>query len=402
MKYHYIAVDTNQRKIKGVLEANSKNTAAKILLDQGLTPIKISSAKKFSLDALQEINVGGIPLKKKVFFFKQFALMVKAGLPISRVLEILGSDATYPPIQRIVQEAHHDIMAGRKLHEVFKGYPELFDSITIALIEAGEESGKLDYVLDKISKNLDKKHKISSSIKSALAYPTVVMIVVILVLVFLAIVVLPQLSSVFEDFNVTLPFTTRVLLYLSRIFVRYGIVILMLLPVLIVGLFYLRKIQTIKSTWDLILPKLPVIGTIYSKIQLTYITSTLSLLLSAGLPITHALELTINVTTNKWYKLELERMLAEIRKGKRLSETISEESFFPPLFKYMIQVGEETGKLDSSIAKIAHFYEKEVFYTLKDLSSVIQPIIILLLGIAIGFIVVSIYLPLSQLAQHIT
>ncbi len=401
-KFNYVAITKNGQRYEGTIEATSRTEVSQILQNKGLTPIKITKRGLLAgIEVLKEINIGGIPLKEKVFFFKQFALMAEAGLPVSRILTILTEQSTYPPIRRILTEVKADVMGGMKLYQAFKKHPQLFDDITLALVKAGEESGKLDYVFKQLARTFNKKHKINSAIRSALAYPIVVIIIIFLVLAFLTLVVLPQMREIFEEFNVQLPLTTRMLFALSDSVRKYPFVYLGLLIGIPVGFWQIKRIPDVKRTLHLILPKIPYYGKIYTRIQLANITSTLGLLFDAGVSIIKAFELAKNTTTNFWYRLEMENIKEYLKKGKRASEYLKDNRFFPPLVRYMFEIGEESGKLGESVRKLAKFYEHEVTYALKNISSIIQPILILLLGIVIGVIVLSIYLPLSQLAQSI-
>lgn len=401
-KFKYTAVDSKGQLYKGTVEAASIKHVNEMLKEDGLTPVKITKATVFDLSLLKEVNIGGIPLKEKVFLFKQFSLMLEAGLPISRILDILTNQSSYPPIKRALEQIKNDVLAGVKLHEAFAKFPELFDNVTLALVKAGEESGKLDFVMKKISRRLSKHHKLVSSVRSALAYPVVVLAIIVLVLLFITVVVMPQMRSVFSEFNINLPLTTRLIFGLSESLIRFWYIYVAGVIVLIIGGYALLKVEGVKRFIDLLLPKIPKVGTIYTQIQLANITSTLGLLFEAGVPVIRALELAKDVSSNYWYRLELEELAEHVKKGQKISTYLAKSKMFPPLVRYMFEIGEESGKLGDSVQKVAQFYEQEVMYALKNISSIIQPILILILGVVIGVIVLSIYLPLSQLAQHIT
>ena len=401
-KFKYTALKKDGTRVKGTYEAANKKQLLEYLYENDLSPIYIDEITPFlDLQSLKEINIGGFPLKEKVFLVKQFSVMLSAGIPISKVISVLAAQTDYYPLKKILNEVYEDVSSGKSLSEAFSKHPELFDEITLALIEAGESSGTLDKIFKKLSKDYTQRQKITSAIKGAMMYPAVVSLVILAVLAFITFIIMPKLKTVFEDFNLKLPLITRLLLFVSDTFIKYIYVYIGL--IVLAGFLFYRyaKSDTGKKTLDKIKMHLPLFGKLYKEYQVSVFARVMYLMLNAGVPILKSLELAKKSVSNFWYKLEIEELYDYVASGGKASELLLKSNIFPHIVGYMFDVGERSGQLDVVLHKLAQYYETEVMSVIKNISSLIQPVIILILGIVVGVIVVAIYLPLTQLATSI-
>jgi type IV pilus assembly protein PilC len=337
-------------------------------------------------------------MKEKVIFMRQMATMVGAGLPLTRSLEIMIQQASNPKFKKILQNVLASIQSGKTLADSFRVEEDVFDQVTINLIEAGEESGNLENILEKIAVELEEKNALTRKIKSAMIYPAIILIVIVAVIVLMMLVLVPSMADMYKDFGSELPFATRFLMSMSDFFINYWWVILSVILVLVVGFKYYKDTPKGKRNIDKLLLKVPSLGTILSKIQLSQFTRILSLLLGSGVPIIKAIDLTASSLGNLMFRETLEEAKNEVEKGGPLAIPIARSEYYPLLVSSMIAVGEETGEIDSVLAKVAEYYKEEVDTATSNLSSLLEPVFLVIMGLAIGFIAVAVYMPMFQLA----
>ncbi len=397
-KFKYSARDQQGKVVDGNLEAKNIASATDALHDQGLIVVSLKEAGGIDFEKLSEINVGGIPMKEKVIFMRQMATMVGAGLPLTRSLEIMIQQASNPKFKKILQNVLASIQSGKTLADSFRVEEDVFDQVTINLIEAGEESGNLENILEKIAVELEEKNALTRKIKSAMIYPAIILIVIIAVIVLMMLVLVPSMADMYKDFGSELPFATRFLMSMSDFFINYWWVILSVILVLVVGFKYYKDTPKGKRNIDKLLLKVPSLGTILSKIQLSQFTRILSLLLGSGVPIIKAIDLTASSLGNLMFRETLEEAKNEVEKGGPLAIPIARSEYYPLLVSSMIAVGEETGEIDSVLAKVAEYYKEEVDTATSNLSSLLEPVFLVIMGLAIGFIAVAVYMPMFQLA----
>ena len=400
-KFKYSARDQQGKVIEGDLEAKDLSSATDLLHDRGLVIVSLKEAVGIDWEKLSEINIGGIPMKDKVIFMRQMATMVGAGLPLTRSLEIMVQQASNPKFKKILQNVLASIQSGKSLADSFRMEEEVFDLITINLIEAGEESGNLENILEKIAVELEEKNALTRKIKSAMIYPAIILIVIIAVIVLMMLVLVPSMADIYKDFDAELPFATRFLIGMSGLFVDYWWVVLSVFLVLVVGFKYYVDTPKGKRNLDKLLLKIPSFGVIIAKVQLSQFTRILSLLLSSGVPIIKAIELTANSLGNTMFRETLEEAKDEVEKGGPLALPIARSEYYPLLVSSMIAVGEETGEIDSVLSKVAEYYKEEVDAATSNLSSLLEPVFLIIMGLAIGFIAVAVYMPMFQLSTAI-
>jgi len=284
-KFKYSARDPKGKVVEGELEARDAQAVADILHDKGLIVVSVKEGLGIDLQRLNEINIGGVPMKDKVVFMRQMATMVGAGLPLTRALEIMVQQASNPLFGRVLKNVLDSVQSGKTLADSFRAEEDVFDDITINLIEAGEESGNLENILEKLAVELEEKNALSGKIKSALIYPAIILLVIVGVVLLMMFILVPAMADIYSDFDAELPFATTLLMNMSEFFINYWWAILTVLLVLIIGVKYYLDTPKGKRTFDKLILKVPVLGKIITKMQISQFTRILSLLLGSGLSI---------------------------------------------------------------------------------------------------------------------
>jgi len=400
-KFKYSARDQQGKIVSGSLEAKDYDSVADILHDRGLIVVSVKESMGLNLERLAEINIGGVPMKEKVVFMRQMATMVGAGLPLSRSLEIMTQQTENPMFRRVLKDVLLSVQSGKSLSDSFRAQEEIFDEVTLNLIEAGEESGNLETILERLATELEEKNSLGRKLKSAMIYPTIILVVIIAVVVLMMIVLIPSMSTIYSDFDAELPAITKILMSMSSFFVHYWWAILVVLAVLIIGgKFYLDSDKG-KRSFDKIILKIPAVGMIITKMQLAQFTRILALLLGSGLSIIKALELTGASLSNSMFRDTVMDAKSEVEKGGALAIPIARSEYFPLLVSSMIAVGEETGEIDAVLTKVSQYYKEEVDVATTNMSSVLEPVFLIIMGLAIGFIALGVYMPMFQLSSAI-
>ena len=400
-KFKYSARDEKGKIVEGELEARDIASATDLLHDRGLVIVSLKEGVGIDFEKLAEINIGGIPMKEKVIFMRQMATMVGAGLPLTRSLEIMVQQASNPKFKKILANVLSSIQSGKTLADSFRMEEDVFDQITVNLIEAGEESGNLDNILEKIAVELEDKNALRRKVQSAMIYPSIILLVIIGVIVLMMLVLVPSMAEIYKDFDAELPFATRLLMGMSSFFVDYWWIVLSIVLILVIGFKYYVDTPKGKRNIDKLILKIPSLGVIIAKVQLSQFTRILSLLLGSGVPIIKAIELTANSLGNTMFRETLEEAKDEVEKGGPLAIPIARSEYYPLLVSSMIAVGEETGEIDSVLSKVAEYYKEEVEMATGNLSTLLEPVFLIIMGLAIGFIAVAVYMPMFQLSTAI-
>lgn len=400
-KFKYSARDTKGKVVEGEVEAKDVQAVADILHDRELIVVSIKEGLGLNLDRLSEINIGGVPMKEKVVFMRQMATMVGAGLPLTRSLEIMVQQASNPLFKKVLKNVLSSIQSGKTLADSFRAEEDIFDDITINLIEAGEESGNLEIILEKLAVELEEKDALNSKIKSAMIYPVIILLVIVAVILMMMFVLVPSMADIYSDFDAELPFITLFLMNTSNFFINYWWAILIVLLVLIVGIKYYLDTPKGKRTFDKLILKVPVLGGIITKMQISQFTRILALLLGSGLSIIKALDLTAQSLSNEMFRDTLLEAKEEVEKGGPLAIPIARSEYYPLLVSSMIAVGEETGEMDAVLGKVSEYYKDEVDTATGNLSTILEPLFLVIMGGAIGFIALGVYMPMFQLSTAI-
>ena len=394
--------------VEGTIEALSQDEANFKLKEQKIIITNISKSKK--KDAAKKKSGGGSSFFKKkvkpedvVIFSKQFATMVKAGLPILNVLGMLRDQLEHPELTKIVEEIRKNLEGGLTLSKCFEKYPDIFDNIYINLIKAGEASGKLDIFLMKLVESLEKREKVKKKIKSALTYPVVMFTVAITVMVFMLIKVVPVFAQMYEGMGVALPTPTAVIINASDFMRGQGGLTLFI--VLLVSFFSFRyvtsKITKVRYWWHGRVLKMPVFGDMILKSLIARISLIMGNLSYAGVNLLESLEIAKQVSNNDVVTLAIENVKKGVFSGDTLTKLFLKEPTFPPTFSQLISVGEQTGNLDEMFNSVSSYYEEEFDTAVDNMSSLIEPIMIVFMGTMIGGLMIAMYSPIFNVGSII-
>lgn len=400
-KFKYEARTKEGAVYKGVMEAKGKSIVVEQLQQKGLIVISVQEDLGLGMQRLNEINIGGIPMKEKVIFMRQLSTMISAGLPLSQCLEILEAQATNPKFKKVLTGVSDDVQGGMGLAQSFRRNGEAFDEITVNLLEAGEESGHLEEILRRLADELEKQKALQDKVRSAFIYPVVIFIVVILVVALLVFVLVPAMEDIYADFGAELPFVTRLLISISGGAIKYWWVIVTTLAAAGIGIKYYLDTPKGKRNFDRLLLKSPIFGSLMVKIQVTQFTRVLSLLLKSGLSIIEALKLTAGALSNELFRETVLAAKSEVEKGSSMAAPIARSEYFPLIVSQMIAVGEESGEIDGILAKLSEYYNSEVEVMTSNLTTLMEPLILVLVGGVIAFIALAVYMPMFTLVEVI-
>jgi len=401
-KFRYSARDSSGKEISGKIEARDRDAVTEILHDKGLIVVYVKDEFSIDLEELSQINIGGVPMKDKVVFMRQMATMVSAGLPLTRALEIMEQQVENPAFKKVISQVKSSVESGKTLSDSFRQAGEVFDDITLNLIEAGESSGNLDIILTKLAVELEESKKLGDKLRGALIYPVIILVVIVAVVALLMFVLVPSMAEIYSEFGADLPWVTTFLINLSNFTLAYWWALLLVIVILIFGGKAYFDTPTGKRNKDKVMLKLPIIGNIVTKMQLAQFTRILALLLSSGLSIIRALELTAQSLSNEMFKEVVLESRNDVEKGGSLAIPIARSEYFPLIVSSMIAVGEETGELDNVLNKVAEYYKDEVDVATSNMSTTLEPVFLIVMGLVIAFIALAVYMPMFQLSDVMT
>lgn len=403
MKFQYKSKSKTGETIEGVIEAPDKFAAAKQLRDQGEIPLTIKekgavAAFNISLDGI----FGGIKLHEKILFARNLSGMLTAGLSLYRAIEVLRKQAKKPEMIKVLDTLLKEIDAGGTLSSGMQKFPKVFSNLFVFMVKAGEESGGLPANLKEVAGHLEKAYNLTKKIKGALTYPLIILSAIGLVGVLMMIFVVPTLIKTFQEVGADLPASTKLIIGLSNFLSHHTILFVLCVLAFGVGIYFIFKIKKVSEVFDSVILKLPVIGVIAKEMNSARTTRTLGSLLSSGVDISRAITITRDVVQSHPYKLLLEEARLKVEKGAPLSSIIKgNTNLYPVMVGEMMEVGEETGKLTDMLHDIATFYEDEVDAKTKDLSTVIEPMLMIFIGAAVGFFAISMISPMYSLVDNI-
>lgn len=402
-QYSYKVIDDKGQTKKGTVEAKSKDDAVRILQNADFKVISVDEkVSLINMDSLSGINIGGIPLKEKVIFMRQLATLLSAGISLSGALEILEQQVLNSGFKKAITNVAKRVSEGMPFSRSLEAEEGVFDNITISLIKAGEESGKMEDILLKLAEELEKKQEFQGKVKSAMIYPIIMLIAIVGVIAVMMIFMVPKMVEMFAEFGAgELPFSTRLVVGISDFMVKYKFIILALVIGGIFGFRYYYNTENGKKSIDKAMLKIPIWGNFIQKVQVANYTRTMALLLKSGMDIVDILTLTSNVLSNYWFKKGLLDSAEEVSKGVPLALPISRVEYFPPLVSRMIAVGEETGKLEVVFDKMSEYYDREVKQMTENLSTMMEPVMLIVMGVIVGFIAFAVYGPMFEMSSVI-
>lgn len=394
--FRYKAKKGPQENISGIVEAKNEQQAVLFLEQKGLSPIIIQEAVN-EKDSHLSSSLKRIRRQDIVIFTRQFANLIESGLTITEGLNVLAKQASNPALKNIILEIESRIKDGSTFSESLSYYPKQFSQFYCAIVKAGEISGALEVVLDRLADFAEHEEEVRSDILATLTYPSLIMTVASITVYVLLTFIVPKLTSMFEEMGQTLPLATRILIGISGVLGRYW---WLLLSLIVIAAFMFRRISKIpeqKLLFDRIILKLPVIGDIIQKSEIAHFVRTLSLLLESGVSMLVSLGAVGDTVTNKAIKGEIDKITQDIRDGISLSSAFTKSLYFPAYVSNIIKVGEEGGTLEKSLKRIAVSYEQELNRKVRALTSLLEPIMILIMGLIVAFIVVAMLLPIFQI-----
>lgn len=401
MKLYYKAVTNKGESIDGLIEARDASEAAVYLRSKELFPIKIVKKEKSKFENLIPFLGEKIKSSEVVSLTRQLSSMLTSGLTLLRSLEILKNQIGNRALTDIVDSIIKDIQEGASFSRAIAKYPAVFSPIYIALVEASEESGLLDKAFLRLADTLEKQQKLKGTVKSALTYPAIVIVMMVIVVFVMMIFVIPQISTLYQTMSVSLPLPTLILIQISNLFVSFWFVIIGFLAFAVFAYKRWYKTTEGKFAIDNLFLKIPVFGILMKKTILTEFTRTLGVLLASGTLVIEALDKVSNITGNIHYKNAIIDISERVEKGVSIGDAMSLHYLFPPNLVELVKIGEQTGKLDETLIKASEYFENEVDATVKTLSTAIEPIILVVLGIGVAFLVISILTPIYQITSSI-
>ena len=400
--YKYTATTAEGKQISGSMEARSKDSVIATLRNQQLRPLVISEERKKS----GMLSFGGKKIKRKelVVFTRQLSTMISAGVPLNRCLTTLGEQAESPYFKTVIADINKDVEGGMSIGDSIAKFPNIFSDVYVNMVKAGESGGILDEILKRLAAQVEQEDSMHKKIKSAMTYPVVIGGITVIAFFAIMIFVMPKLGETLKSLggeDAELPIYSQIMLNISAFMQQNAILIFVLMGI---GIFFLRRyVKTPKGKYQLhaLLLRLPVFKVLITKIAIARFARTFASLMAAGVSVLEALDVTGGAIGNKVIEKELKEAAKEVKNGKQLSETLAQSPHFPAIVAQMLAIGEETGQTDMILVKVADFYEEEVETTIDGLSSLIEPLMILVLGAMVGIIAVSVMGPIASLGKNV-
>ena len=396
--FTYTAKKERGALFTGELAGDSKASVVAELRRKGLTVVSLEE-KRSSIDfkSLLE-NSKRISVRDKAVFARQFATMISSGLAVLRALYVLEEQTQHPRFEKIIRAVRDDVEAGSPLSDSMAKHPAAFDRLYVAMVRAGETSGALDAALMRLATQLEKQDSLRRAIKSAMTYPILIATFAIMVMIGMLLFIIPIFANMYNDLGGQLPSLTRMMMGLSNALKGYWFVIFPVFGLLIWALVRLKNTEQGRKAWDKFKLKLPMkIGPIIQKLAVARFSRTFATLVSSGVPILQAIDITGQTSGNTVMEEAMVDVKESVRQGEPIARPLMRVAVFPPMVTHMISIGEETGALDAMLNKIADFYEDEVDAAVKSLTSIIEPIMMMFVGGLVGLIVISMYLPMFNM-----
>ncbi len=404
--YFYSAKSISGQTKTGSQETASEAELAHALRSEGfiLTSVRVleqaTTTKKNFWSFLPSLR--RVPLTEKIVFAQHLAVMIGAGLPLTRALEALGLQTRNKKFASIIKGINDDIKKGTALADSLAKYQKVFSELFINMVKVGETGGNLEEVLKLLADQMRKDYDLRSKVKSAMIYPAVILVAMIGIGAIMMVTIVPKLSAIFKELHTELPFTTRVVIGLSDFLSQQWWLAILIVIGLVLAARFVLKSKRGKNTFDWIILRSPIFGEIIKKINSARLARTLGSLIKSGVPIVQGLKIIAGTLTNSLFRQSLEYAAGEVQKGQTLNEALKKYSqIYPPMVSQMLEVGEETGTLDEIMIKLAEFYEEDVATITKGLSAIIEPILMIIIGAAVGFFAVSMLQPMYSMMEAI-
>ena len=396
--YTYRAKDGKGKPIKGVLQAENEHSAGKMLIEQGLVPERITEVDEAGLVGKIKKRVS---TKDKIVFTRQFATLIGAGLPLSNTLRTLVEQTESKPMKRVIEDVLQQVEAGKSLAEACGKHPDVFDPVYLSLIQAGEASGTLDLALKRLADQKEKDATMMSKIRGAMTYPAIVLFVIIAVVIFMMVMVVPQVQNLYSDMGKELPIATQILVGISNFIVtRWYVVLIALIVFGVVAVQFFRT-DTGKKWSAVIALNVPIFKNLFLRLYNARFARTMQMLLSTGVAMLDAMQMSAEATNNMIYMEQIIQAKDMVQAGKPLSTSLKDKKYMMPLVPQMASIGEESGKIDEMLGKAAKVYEDELDEQINAISTLIEPILMVIMALLIGFIVLAVLMPIYTLVSSV-
>ena len=397
--FKYTALDEQGKKKQGTVDAKTKELAFGVLKKKNLFIVGIEQKQGDILEKL--LSLRGVSQNELVSFTRQFSTMISAGLPMARSLDVLVSQMDSPKFRKILSNILRDVEGGLSLSDAMARFPDIFSTTYQALVRAGESSGNLDVILNRLATNLEADRALRSKFKGAMIYPVIVCIAMVGVFILMMVLVIPQLTNMYGSMDIELPLPTKVMIAISDFMINYTVVLLVMVAGIIMGIRYFKKTDFGRKFLSEVMFRIPVFGKINHSQEVTSFSRTLGLLIGAAIPIVEALYVVSEVVGSLEMKKATKDAALYVERGNTLSEFFRGNKTFPPLLAQMSGVGEETGKMDEVLERVAAYYEGETNSAISNLSAALEPIILVLLGSMVGLLIVSIITPIYNITTSL-
>jgi type IV pilus assembly protein PilC len=401
--FAYQVRDRTGRMISGTAEGDSPNAVATRLRQQGMIPVSITSTDTAGLK--KEISIPGFKKKIKAkdvaIMSRQFATMINSGLSLLRALNILAEQTENKELARVIGEVRSDVERGSSLSSALSKHPKAFSNLYVAMVRAGEAGGVLDSALLRLAETMEYQVALRQKIKSAMTYPVVVFVMVLLIVSAMLIFVVPMFEDLYKELGGVLPLPTRILLAVSATVVKFWYAVAIVIALIAFGLRRYVTTEKGRAQLDAVKLKIPIFGPLFHKVALSRFSRTLAVLMRSGVPILQALEIVSETVGNKVVGKAILDVQQSVKEGESIAKPLESHSVFPPMVVQMLAVGEETGALDTMLEKIAEFYDQEVEASVEALTSLIEPVLIAVMGAAVGSMVVALYMPMFNIINLI-
>ena len=398
--YKYKAVTQDGRQVEGTFEGRDKKEVISKIRSANQTPIKVDEASK-SKDVKDLKIINKVKTKQISIFCRQFYTMLNSGVTIVSCLDILRKQTESKKLSQTLDDIYEDVLTGNSFSDSVKKHDDVFPSLLINMIEAGEVSGNLDNIMDRMAFHYEKEYKMNNKIKGAMAYPMILGLLSVVVVIFLLTFIMPTFTDMFEDSGVPLPTPTRILLAISDTLTGYWYIFVIVIGITVYGIIKYIKTTQGRTMFDSIKLKIPIVKGTVAQIITSRFSRTLSTLMMSGVPLIEALDIVSRVVGNKVVENGILDAKEDVRKGTSLSTPLQRIDAFPLMLTQMIEIGEESGSLDDILEKTANFYDEEVDVSIQRLTTMLEPIMIIVMAVVIGFIVISMVLPMFDMMNTI-
>jgi type IV pilus assembly protein PilC len=401
MKFKFKAKTKTGEANEGIVNAINKDAAAAILQKNELFPINIEEFRESTLEKTFSKYYDRVTDKELVVFFRQLAILIEARVPIVTALTAISEQTSGNFLKIVLAEAIRDIEDGITLSDAFSKHKEVFSVLSVNIIKAGEASGNLKKSVEYVADNIERNYTLTGKVKSAMMYPIIVMVVFFIIGFLVVTLIIPKLTVMIKDLDAEVPWYTNLIIHIGDFMAVYWWAVLVIIGGIISGITYYLNTVDGRREWDQIKLKLPIIGVMFRYVYITRFSENLAVLLSGGIPIIKAITIVSAVIGNSVYEELFLRTAESVKRGENMSDVLSKSPLIPPMVSHMIKIGEDSGQIDSVLGHITKFYGQEVELMAKNMSTLIEPVLMILIGLGVGFMAVGVLMPIYNIAGQI-